>query len=479
MNSDAPHNGGRPPPRGHPSAIATARNNGSHGRTLWGRCWVPMPTPTAPGTHRSRNPGSPPQSAGGRGRDSAPHQMPLTTVEGHPPRGRPSSTPAARSPHRACKPRGQCRAPAPAHPRPQHMGSGPRQHAQRAGSRGRGSGRTQTPLTTVNSTPRGDAPPPPPQRATTARKGARCGTVAGSPRPHQPHPGHTGRGTSAARPRGRAARGGTAPNTRRPSQRGKASPPAGTAPYTAPAARKSRQGTQAEGIVRAGPPHPHSGAHSTWVADPDGPPRGQKTGGGGAPELRRPSQRRTAPPRGTPFHHPLRVQQWPARARAAGLKLGPHAHTHRTRDTRVAEPWPPTSQRTGNRGRDSASHQMLLGAEESHPPGTVPHHPISTHPPTEHANQGDSAGHRRPKHAGGGPRQPPRGGGPGEGERLTSDPLAKGPPMPHRRQRGCLMPTRARTRRLAEPAFEIPHPRPTASTTRAPATGDPHPIPCS
>ena len=73
--------------------------------------------------------------------------------------------------------------------------------------------------------PPGDALPPPPQRATAARKGARCGAGAGSPRPHRPHPGHTGRGTLAARSRARAAGGGTAPDTRRPSQRWKAPPP--------------------------------------------------------------------------------------------------------------------------------------------------------------------------------------------------------------------------------------------------------------
>ena len=72
--------------------------------------------------------------------------------------------------------------------------------------------------------PRG-RPPPHPQRATPACKGARCGAGAGSPRPHRPHPGHTGRGTLAARSRGRAAGGGTAPDTRRPSQRWKAAPP--------------------------------------------------------------------------------------------------------------------------------------------------------------------------------------------------------------------------------------------------------------
>ena len=51
----------------------------------------------------------------------------------------PRTRPAARSPHRACRPRGQRRAPTPARPRPQHVDRGPQQPAQWAGSRGRGS----------------------------------------------------------------------------------------------------------------------------------------------------------------------------------------------------------------------------------------------------------------------------------------------------------------------------------------------------
>ena len=71
LNSDAPHNGERHPPRGRRSATPTARNDCLQKRMLWGRCWVPTPTPTAPGTHGLRNPGSPPQRTGGRRRDSA------------------------------------------------------------------------------------------------------------------------------------------------------------------------------------------------------------------------------------------------------------------------------------------------------------------------------------------------------------------------------------------------------------------------
>ena len=67
----APHNGRRHPPRGRPSATPTASNAGPQGRTLWSRCWVPTPAPTAPGIHGSQNHGRPPQRAGGRERDSA------------------------------------------------------------------------------------------------------------------------------------------------------------------------------------------------------------------------------------------------------------------------------------------------------------------------------------------------------------------------------------------------------------------------
>ena len=102
--------------------------------------------------------------------------------------------------------------------------------------------------------PPGDALPPLPQRATPAGKGTRCGTGAGSPRPHRPHPVYMGRGTLAARSRGRAAWGGTAPDTRRPSQRWQATPP-GTAPNP-PRGTQLPQGMQARGTVLG--PHTHT-----------------------------------------------------------------------------------------------------------------------------------------------------------------------------------------------------------------------------
>ena len=344
-------------------------------------------------------------------------------MAGQPPRGRFPATPAARSRHRACHSRGQCRAPTPAHPRPQHVDGGPRQPARRASSQGRGSARPQTPLTTAKGTPPGDALQPTPQRATPARKGAHCGAGAGSPRPHQPHPGHTGRGSPAARPRGRASGGGTAPDTRRPSQRWQATPPGDGPPPPPRHAAPTGHASQGDS---AGRPHPQTRAHSTWMADPDSPPGGRAAGGGEAPDLRRPSQRRKAPPPGTPFRHPHSAERRPARAHAVGPVLGPHARTNRTRDTRVAEPRPPAPED----GRPGEGQRLTPDAPHNGgrptPPGTVPRHPCGTQPPQGMPLKGTVQGPhtRSPAPTARGWRTPaarPEGEQSGEGERPTSD----------------------------------------------------------
>ena len=71
LTPGAPHNDGRPPPRGRPSATPTASDASPQGRTPRGRCWVPTPAPTAPGTHGTRSPDCLLQRTDGRGRDSA------------------------------------------------------------------------------------------------------------------------------------------------------------------------------------------------------------------------------------------------------------------------------------------------------------------------------------------------------------------------------------------------------------------------
>ena len=228
--------------------------------------------------------------------------------------------------------------------------------------------------------PPGDALPPPPQRAKPARNGARCGAGAGSPRLHRPHPGHTGHGTPAARPRGRAAGGGTAPDTRRPSQGWQAIPPGDGPPPPPRHAAPTGHAGQGDSV---GPPHPHTRAHSTWVADPNGPPSGGAVGGGGAPDLRPPSQRWKAPPPGTPFRRPHSEQSRPARAHAVEPVLGPHARTERTLNTGVAVSRLPAAEdgRSGEGRRLTPDAPQNSGRPPPPRDGPPPHHPRGTQPP--------------------------------------------------------------------------------------------------
>ena len=273
----------------------------------------------------------------------------------------------------------------------------------------------------VEGTPPGDALPPTPQGATPARKGARCGAGAGSPHSHRPHPGHTGRGAPAARSRGRAAGGGTAPDTRRPSQRSQATPPGDGPPPPPRHAAPIGHAGQGDSV---GPPQPHTRAHSTWVTDPNSPPSGRAVGGGGAPDLRRPSQWWKAPPPGAPFRHPHSEQRRLAQAHAVGPVLGPHARTDRTRDTRVAEPWLPAPEdgRPGERQRLTPDAPHNGGGPP--PPGTAPHHPRGTQPPRGIQAKGTVLGphtHTPAPEARGWqtPTAHPVGGQSGEGQPLT------------------------------------------------------------
>ena len=260
----------------------------------------------------------------------------------------------------------------------------------------------------VEGIPPGDALPPPPQGATPARKGARCGAGAGSPRPHRPHPGHTGHGTPAARPRGRAAGGGTARDTRRPSQRWQANPPGDGPPPPPRHAAPTRHAGQGDSV---GPPQQQPRAHSTWVADPNSPPSGRAVGGGGAPDPRRPSQRWKAAPPGDALPPPPQ-QRWPARAHTVEPVLGPHACTDHNRNTRVVVPRLPAAKDK----RSGEGHHLTPHAPHNSgrppPPGTAPHHstPAARSPHRECRPRGQfwapTPTHPRPQHVGSGPQQP-------------------------------------------------------------------------
>ena len=165
------------------------------------------------------------------------------------------------------------------------------------------------------------------------RKGARCGAGAGSPHPHRPHPGHTRRGTLAARSRGRAVGGGTAPDLRRSSPWWKVPPLGDALPPPSQRATPARRGTRWGPVL--GPHARTDRTRDTWVTEPwlpapeDGRPgEGQRLtpdaprNAGKRPLWGRPSATPTtsnAPPHqltshGTTAPHPLLLgtatQQW-------------------------------------------------------------------------------------------------------------------------------------------------------------------------
>ena len=200
--------------------------------------------------------------------------------------------------------------------------------------------------------PPGDALPPPPQRATSARKGARCAAGAGSTRPHRPHPGHTGRRTLAARSRGRAVGGGTAPDTRRPSQRWKAPPP-GT-PFRHPHSEQRRPArAHAVGPVLG----PHARIDRTrdtrvaglWLPAPEDrrPGEGQRMTPGA------PHNGERHPPRGRPSATPKASNAGP-QGRTLGGRCWVHTPVSTAPGTHGSRNPGCPLQRTGGRGRDSA-----------------------------------------------------------------------------------------------------------------------------
>ena len=465
LTSDAPHNGGMPPPPGDaippPPQQATPARKGAHCGAGVGS---PRPHRPHPG-HTDR--GTP--AARPRGRAAGGRTVPDTR--------RPSQQWQASFP-------GDGPPPPPRHQAPTgHAGQGdsvgPPQPHTRAHSMwvadlnsppigravgGGGAPDLRRPSQRWNAPPPGDAIPPPPQRATPARKGAHCGDGAGSPGPHRPHPGHTGRGTPAARPRGWAGGGGTAPDTRRPSQRWQAIPPGdGPPPHPRHAAPTGHAG-QGDNV---GPPHPHPRACSTWMADPDSPLCGRAVGRGGAPDLRRPSQRWKAPPPGTPFRHPHCEQRRPARAHAGGLVLSPHARIDRTRDTRVAEPRLPAPED----GRPGETPDAPHNSGRPPPPGTAPHHHRGTQPPQGVQAKGGVLGphtHTSAPTACGWrtPTARPSGGQSGEGERLTSDAPHNGGRHPPRGRHSAYTHSEQRRPARAHAVEPVPGPHARTNDTR-------------
>ena len=204
----------------------------------------------------------------------------------------------------------------------------------------------------VEGTPPGDAFPPPRQRATPARKGARCGAGAGPPRPHRPHPGHAGRGTLAARSGGRAAGGGTAPGTRRPSQRWKAAPPGDALPPPPQRATPARKGARCgagAGSTRPHRPHPGHTGRGTLAAL-------RKTSGRGRDSAWHQAPLTTvegSPPRGRPSATPTASNAGP-QGRTLWGRCWVHTPASTAPGTHGSRNPGCTLRRTSGRGRGSA-----------------------------------------------------------------------------------------------------------------------------
>ena len=280
--------------------------------------------------------------------------------------------------------------------------------------------------------------PPAPQRATPARKGARCGTGAGFPRPHRPHPEHTGRGTPAARPRGRVAGGGTAPDTRRPPQQRQANPPGdGPSPPPRHAAPTGHAG-QGDSV---GSPQPHACAHSTWVVDPNSPPSWPAVGGGGrlASDAPRNSGRH---PRGDALPPPSRRATPARRGARCGAAAG-SPRPHRPHLAHMGRGTPATCPRGRAAGGGTASdtrRPSQLWKATPPPRGRPPTTPAArssyrAYRPRRQCRALTSA-HPRPQHVGGGPNGPPRrqatGGGTAPDTRRPSQRWRATPPDPPR-----------------------------------------------
>ena len=182
--------GGAPPrapscrPHSVQSQLARARAvglvPGPHART------PPHPQPVGSG------PRQPAHRAGSRVWESARPRTPHTKARGAPPRA-PSCRPhSAQSQLARARAVGLVTGPhARTPPLPQPVGSGPRQPAQRAGSRGWESAPPWTPQTQVGGAPP-RAPSCRPHNAQSQLERAQCGVGDGSPRPHPPAPTASG-----------------------------------------------------------------------------------------------------------------------------------------------------------------------------------------------------------------------------------------------------------------------------------------------
>ena len=359
---------------------------GPHART------PPHPLPVGSGPRR------PAQRAGSRGWEGARPRTPHTQARGAPP-GHPHAAPTARKASSQERAVGFVTGPeACTPPHPQPVGSGPRQPAQRAGSRGWESARPRTPHTQAGGAPP-RAPSCRPHSVQSQHGRARAvGLVTGPHARTPPHPQPVGSGPRQPAQRA-GSRGWESARPRTPHTQARGAPP--RAPSCRPHSAQSQlERARAVGLVTGPhartPPHPQPvGSGPRQPAQRGGsPPRRLAVGGGRAPDPGRPTPRQEAPLR-APSCRPDSAQSQLARARAEGFVTGPHARTPPHPQPVGSGPRQP-AQRAGSRGWETARPRTPHTQARGAPPGTLMPPPQRAKPARRSARCGVCDGSPRP-----------------------------------------------------------------------------------
>ena len=301
LTTEAPHNGGRPAPPGT-APPPSPRHEAPTGHASQGDSVGPRHPHTRAHSTWVADPNSPPSGRAVGGGTAPDLRRPSQWWKAPPPGDSLPPPPQRVTPARKGA---RCGAgagsPAPHRPHPAHTGRG----TLAARSRGRAAGGGTADDTRRPSQWWKEPPPGNPFRHphSEQRRPARAHAVGPVLGPHART--NRNRDTRVAEPRPPAPERGRLGEGQRLTpdapHNGGRPPPPGTAPHH-PRGTQPPQGMQPKGTVLG--PHTHRPASSMWVADPNSPPSGRAVGGGGAPDLRRPSQRWKAPSPGMPFPPP-------------------------------------------------------------------------------------------------------------------------------------------------------------------------------
>ena len=238
---------------------------------------------------------------------------------------------------------------------------------------------------TRNIKPQTSNLPPTPRRATTARKGARCGAGAGSRRRNQPRPGKTVAELCLRAPRDGRPGEGQHLTPDAPHKGGRPAPPGlplTTPRHAAPRRAYKRKGTVLGPDVRTPVPTAHGWRTRTARPEDRQPGEGERLNSA-APHN---GARHPAP--GTYSHHPYSAQRQLTIAHTVGPVVGPDADTNSARERRAAEPW----LRAPRDGRPGEGQQLIPDPPHKGgrppPPGGPPTSCMARRPPQRMQSKG-------------------------------------------------------------------------------------------